>query len=176
MSVHVCVCVEGGQVLTKADHSSHCTYVHTCTYVRTCTVCTYLCSLCLTICGPLSVDVTKFLLVADKSALKMISLDVDTPVHTHIPITGTHNFNSVDYDPIDDTIYWADLPAAKILKVPRKVGVVMVCDLVGVISDHVGVVSDIVGVVSDHVGVVSDIVGVVSDIVGVVIGLFRCGQ
>ena len=122
----------------------------------------YICSLCVITCGLPFTDITKFLLVADKSALKMISLDVDTPVHTHIPITGTHNFNSVDYDPINDTIYWVDLPAAKILKVPRKVSVVMVCDLVGVVSDHVGVVSD-------HVGAVSDIVSMF-------IGLIGCGR
>ena len=53
----------------------------------------------------------------------MISLDVDSPVHTHIPITGSHQFDSVDYDPLEDTIYWVNSPAGQILSVPRKVGV-----------------------------------------------------
>jgi sugar lactone lactonase YvrE len=67
-------------------------------------------------------EVTKFLLVPDKFSLKMISLDVDSPVHTHIPITGSHQFDSVDYDPLEDTIYWVNSPAGQILSVPRKGG------------------------------------------------------
>ena len=66
-------------------------------------------------------EISEFLLVADKTSIKMVSLDVEALLPTQIPIAGSHQFNAVEYDPVKDEVYWIDAANGTILKVSRKV-------------------------------------------------------
>ena len=72
-------------------------------------------------------DISTFVLVADKSSIKMVSLEVEGLLPTHISISGSYQFDVVEYDPLGDEVYWIDSANGTILKVSRKVNIDTTC-------------------------------------------------
>ena len=53
----------------------------------------------------------------------MVSLDIEALLPTQISISGSYQFDAVDYDPVEDMMYWVDSPNGAIMRVSRKVNV-----------------------------------------------------
>lgn len=51
----------------------------------------------------------QFLLVARKKDIRAMSLQVDKFVPTVLPLTGLEGVSGVDYDPVDQRVYWTDV-------------------------------------------------------------------
>ena len=50
----------------------------------------------------------KFIVVARKADIRIVSLDVDQYADVVLPLTGIWNAFTVDYDIVEDYVYWAD--------------------------------------------------------------------
>ena len=61
--------------------------------------------------------------MADKTSIRMVSLDIGALLPTQISISGSYQFDAVDYDPVEDMMYWVDSPNGAIMRVSRKVNV-----------------------------------------------------
>ena len=59
--------------------------------------------------------------MADKTSIKMVSLDIEALLPIQISISGSYQFDAVDYDLVEDMIYWVDSSNSAIMRVSRKV-------------------------------------------------------
>ena len=66
-------------------------------------------------------EISAFALVADKTSIKMVSLDIEALLPIQISISGSYQFDAVDYDLVEDMIYWVDSSNSAIMRVSRKV-------------------------------------------------------
>ena len=51
---------------------------------------------------------SKFLVFATRQDLRVVSLDVQNKVDSILPVEVYKNMKAVDYDPVDQMIYWTD--------------------------------------------------------------------
>ena len=86
-----------------------------------CLCCHYHIALIAFCCTYFLTEISAFALVADKTSIKMVSLDIEALLPIQISISGSYRFDAVDYDLVEDMIYWVDSSNSAIMRVSRKV-------------------------------------------------------
>ncbi len=71
----------------------------------------------------------KFIVVARKPDIRIVSLDVEQYADVVLPLKGINNAFSVDYDIVEDYIYWSDNDKKSITRAhPNGTGVQVIAD------------------------------------------------
>ena len=75
------------------------------------------------------IEMEKFIVVARKPDIRIVSLDADQYADVVLPLWGIKNAFSVDYDIVEDYIYWSDNDKKCIMRAhPNGTNIQMIAD------------------------------------------------